>query len=445
MGSALPSGEAGGKPAGEDVPVSAQAGACAFGLCAEAVPADSSGMAALAGTVRDSATALGMAWWAGAPAYAPRPDTFVWIQTGKLGYGLRLGRQGLFARVDVRVIVEGGSGELELRSTARVGQRKSLAGFPAVGRLDYDPNLYLAGNTNVYGPMLMWRGDMGLASDFDIRYTGGTPKPTVWKSENPIWKNLPLTFPGTKDWMAAQDSVLDAADPGGAAFQDPWFATRVVPGGTVFKDTTLADARILSKGRIVLGAGSVLRNCIVIAGEAGIEGNADIANSLVYGRERLIITGSPALTGQYLSRDSLYLETREPFAGYPVFYVHGNRLKPGGRLVAAKASGEAILVYGGDRNAAGDLDVHMITRDSVDIKGLIYANGNATIGGTTHGSVLFDRPVFIGRTGTTYVGFLVNAQYHPPEPAALLPLPLVLDPAEPAVLSISTALSYQAH
>ena len=69
-----------------------------------------------------------------------------------------------------------------------LGQALDLRKMPALGLLNHEGNMVLAGNAQVTGPVLLWRGSVRKATDYNVRWTGqpvsprsgrGTGRPTT--------------------------------------------------------------------------------------------------------------------------------------------------------------------------------------------------------------------------------------------------------------------------
>lgn len=331
----------------------------------------------------------------------------------------RVASRGLLARVSSTGRTALPKPGREKLRTALIGQALDLGTLPAVGLLNQEGNMVLAGTAQVTGPVLLWRGGVRKATDYHVRWSGGGGhQGSVWDSTAPAWKKLEPDFRRADAWVAAQEKLIDGGDPS----DDPDYdsgdvADLPVEDSVSLEGKAYGATRIRARTVLRIGDGAVLMDCKLLAPRIVIEGDAVVENSVAFATRTLSIRGGAIKGGQFAARDSLVIEADQAFEGWPTFYVQGRATKARdgsdstfvGWLEIRKAGGGGLFL-----SAARDLPVHdqgvrLFLGREASVEGLVYSGGFATVEGRLKGSLLCKNLRFEYK-GTIWLGHLKDAR-----------------------------------
>ncbi len=351
------------------------------------------------------------------------------IDGDRLGFLLDVIPLGLFLQAYAQGKVKYGTetSALIAKQSVRIEQLLDLGDFPAVGLLNREGNLVLAGTSEIHGSVMLWRGEVRKATSEKIRWQNGVGHiGPVWDSTSVIWDNMEADFTRVHSWMEVQDALIQddilVSERKGLPF---WRA----PHGTELTDTLLENHTIVGSGLLLIGSGARLLNCTILAKEVEIKGNAQIENGLVYSSRNMRIREEASLKGQFLARDSLVLDLGVPQNGYPVFYVHG-RPSVGeetdsiyiGELYARNYQGEGIFMHASWEIPDYNSDVRIRVDSAVFLHGLIFTPGFVQLEGSVEGSVICQNFRF-QHSGTIWFGHLKNVKIK--SSLSSIPVPVV--------------------
>lgn len=302
---------------------------------------------------------------------------------------------------------------------ALVGQALDLGGLPAIALLDQSGNMVLAGNAQVTGPVLLWKGDVRKATDYKVRWKAGRGHvgPT-WDSTAEAWARVRPDFRRAEEWIHRQESMLSSRD----WSDDPDYDSGTVsdlmlPDSGLLADTLLENVRILASKHLRVGSGVRLRNCKLLSANIVISGeDARLEEVLAFAGRNLEIQAGTLIGGQFLARDTLLVSLPIPMQGTPVFYVQGRVIKKGpqdagfvGAMLLEKAQGEGIFLAAVPDCPFLDHEVRLESGPGVKISGLLYCGARALVESEIQGS-LIARSLIFEYEGTIYGGHLMNAQ-----------------------------------
>jgi hypothetical protein len=321
---------------------------------------------------------------------------------------------------------------------ALLGQSLDLARFPAIGLLNHEGNMVLAGSAQVTGPVMLWRGDVRKATDYHMRWTGGQGHvgPT-WDSTADAWKRAGIDFGRADRWMEAQGRMLEAGDFSADGDYDSGKVADLRLGDSVLlADTVIANARITAR-RLTVGAGARLRDCKLAAKSIEIREGAELLRVIAFAQGNLHITGGTILGGQFLAGDSIRLATDRPLAGWPFFYARGrmsNRGRPDsamvGALIIAKAAGQGLFISACREHPPYDQQERLIVAKGVRLSGFLFTPCYAHMEGDLDGSLICHN-LRLDYQGTIWLGHLKDSRIS--HSRARLPVPLLFPGLEPAV------------
>ena len=335
----------------------------------------------------------------------------VWKTTASesTGYSYSIRQYGLFKRIHVVSRVRAGTFRADKRAAARAGHVLGLDAFPSLGVLAPGSNLGLALDAEVAGPVYIPNGVYRFMDDYAVRYRGSIKTLTVWNKDSEFAKLMPFTFAKTRTWV--KDGKRQVADLGSspAPAADPeWETTEVFEGGKVLSGRTWDGAKLLCPGRITLGAGAVLKDCLIMASEIRIEGNAQVSG-LAFASGAMTVAGQPSLKGQFIAGDSLRIDIASPLSDYPVFYVQGQDTvgSRSGQLDIVRATGQGVFLYSGDSLGVNLylLPASITLGPETDLQGFAYTRGMVGVSGRFRGSVIGKGPAFY-KDPTIYTGIL---------------------------------------
>lgn len=358
-----------------------------------------------------------------------------------LSFTVRVAEWGLFARAvsrgKTKLPLPGGR---EKRRSSWIGQELDLGEFPALGLLNREGNLVLAGSARIDGPVLLWRGGVRKATDYAVRAgRGAAHRGAVWDSTAPAWSRILPDFRRVEAWVARQQRMLEGF---GFSKDGDYDSGQVVdwsPSDSVrIADTTLIATRIRAAKAIVVESGAVLRHCKLLAPEIRITGNSRLHNSLTYASRNLNISGSELQGGFFAANDTLSLASDFPLTDWPTFYVQGRSIRTAGSdsayvglLHIGKVSGEGLFFSANTTAPKFDQQIRMNLEKNAVITGLLYCGGYARIEGRVLGSVLC-RNLRFEHMGTIWLGHLMDAELQAPSAPFQIPAPLLF-PAFPVL------------
>lgn len=354
-------------------------------------------------------------------------------------FDLTVRTHGLFARV--RSV---GSTDLPRPGRSReysalVGQILDLGTLPALGLLNHEGNMVLAGNTQVTGPVMLWRGDVRKSTDYHVRWSGkGGHSGALWDSTAKAWKSAIVDFDRAEAWMKAQERMLAAKDFSGDGDYDSGMVVDIVlPDSGVLMDTVLTNARIRAGRVLKVGSGTRLVDCKLASGRIIIEGDAVLERALVYAGRTLEVNGGRIEGGQFLAMDSVRIASGSPLKGYPVFYAQGRMVKRGlpdssmtGALLIGNVSGEGIFLSACLEHPPYDQDIRLSVASGARLTGLLYTPCMARMEGSLQGSLICHNLKF-KHEGTIWLGHLRNAHIEAMSGRKGIPAPMLF-PGFPA-------------
>jgi hypothetical protein len=328
---------------------------------------------------------------------------------------------------------------------ALLGQSLDLAKLPALGLLNHEGNMVLAGTAQVTGPVMLWRGDVRKATDYNVRWTGKTGHGgPVWDSLAAAWKLSVADFGRADAWIKAQQALLD----GGEGSLDGDFDSGLVrdirlPDTAAVSDTVLTDARIVAREVLRVGSGARLTHCKLLSRRILIEGDARLDRTLAYASKTLGVLGGSIEGGQFLAVDSVRIASDMPLKGYPVFYAQGrmaNRGKPDSAMVGAleidKASGEGVFLSACKEHPEYDQGIRLSVGTGAHLSGLLYTPCFARMEGGLDGSLICHNLKFEYK-GTIWLGHLKDAHIDGVSGRKVIPAPLLFPGFAPAVFAES--------
>lgn len=353
-------------------------------------------------------------------------------------FSLTVRSHGLFARAVALGISPTPPPGRTAAKEALLGQTLDLAKFPALGLLNHEGNMVLAGSAQVTGPVLLWRGDVRKATDYHVRWTGGAGHagPT-WDSTAEAWKRVAIDFSRADGWMAAQSRMLAAGDfSADGDFDSGTVADMRLGDSALLADTAIARARIIA-GRLILGAGARLRDCKLAAKSIEIREGADLQRVIAFSQGNIRITGGAIRGGQFLAVDSIRLATDRPLSAWPFFYARGrvkNRGRPDSAMVGAllvdQAAGQGVFVSACREHPPYDQQERLAVAKGVRLSGFLFTPCYARMEGDLDGSLLCHNLRFEYQ-GTIWLGHLKDSRLA--QSRARVPAPLLFPGLEPAV------------
>lgn len=323
---------------------------------------------------------------------------------------------------------------------ALLGQTLDLARMPALGLLNHEGNMVLAGSAQVTGAVLLWRGDVRKATDYHVRWTGGSGHvgPT-WDSTAEAWKRAGMDFARADKWMEAQSRMLAAGDFASDGDYDSGKVSNLRLGDTaMLVDTVLSRARITA-GKLIIGSGARLRDCKLAAKSIEVRAGADLLRTIAYAQGNLRITGGAIRGGQFLAGDSLLVSTDRPLSGWPFFYARGrmsNRGRPDSAMVGAllidKATGQGLFISACREHPPYDQQERLAIAKGVRLSGFLFTPCYARMEGDLEGSLLCHNLRFEYQ-GTIWLGHLKDSRIS--QSRARIPAPLLFPGLEPAMFA----------
>jgi hypothetical protein len=300
----------------------------------------------------------------------------------------------------------------------------------------------LAGNAQVTGPVMLWRGDVRKATDYHVRWTGsGGHTGVVWDSAAEAWKYAAIDFSRAQAWIKDQDAILAARDFTKDSDFDSGMVRDLVLPDSARLDSGLTDARVVAAQVLRVGSGARLRGCKLISRRIIIEGGSVVERSLVYASRTLDIRGGRIEGGQFLVGDSLRIDADQPLRGYPVFYAQGrmaNRGKPDssyvGALIVSKAEGEGLFFSACLDHPMYDQDIRLSVGAGSHLTGLLYTPCHARMEGVLEGSLICHNLKFEYK-GTIWLGHLKDARIHAPTGKRIIPAPLLFPGFSPTAFA----------
>jgi hypothetical protein len=411
---------------------------CGLPVCADSIPPglDTSAARRQAEALADTAFAQAMAFLRQSGPAAEMQIAWVNAPSESSGYAWSVRQLGMYRRIHGRSIVRAGPYAITRNVSALAGRELAMDEYPAIGLTNSYGNMVLALNAEVSGPVLLTRGDVRKSTDYNVRYTGRTSQVTVWDSSAAIWKGLPLRFPAARAWDSAMASEL--SKPNGPGPDASWDSTAWFPDPISLPPGVRQHQRILCKGKLILGDGVDLRDCLVAAGEIAIQGDARIEGGAVFSAGKMAIVGEPNLKSQFLSRDVLRISMQAPLKGFPLFYAEGRASERThtGSLQVSQAQGEGIFLA--DTYPAGtitsNLEHALVFGAATDLKGFASTDHVIDARGRFRGCVLADNLGFV-LGETTWIGHLAYGDFGLADVGLRLAFPATEAGREPLVLA----------
>lgn len=340
------------------------------------------------------------------------------LENPNLSFRLEVAGRGLLGRaVSVGRTRLPGEGRRKV-AHALVGQSLDFARLPAVGLLNREGNMVLAGNAQVTGAALLWRGGVRKATDYHVRFRGGPGHSgPLWDSTAPAWRRVEPDFRRAEAWARAQEALLAGGDPSRDPDYDSGQVTDLHLGDSAtLADTALAGVRIRAGRKLSVGSGAVLVDCKLLAPEIEVSGNAVLENVVAFASRNLELTGGEVKGGQFAANDTLRLDLADPLEGWPVFFVRGRTVRAGrpdsaylGCLRVTRASGGGFFLAAVDGRPAYDQEIRLELGKAASLTGLAYCGGFADVQGSLRGSLLC-RNLRFEHMGTIWLGHLRDAR-----------------------------------
>lgn len=377
----------------------------------------------------------------------PGPDQDLGYATEGLDYKLddagrdfrlQVRSRGLFARAIATGKSPTPTPGLTATGEALLGQSLELARMPALGLLNHEGNLVLAGTAQVTGPVLLWRGDVRKATDYHVRWAGGPGHagPT-WDSTAEAWKRTLMDFARADSWMAAQARMTASGDFSADGDYDSGTVRDARLGDSAsLSDTAIAGARIVA-GRLVLGSGASLRDCKLAVRDLEIREGARLERVIAYAQGNIRIIGGELRGGQFLAVDSIRIATGNPLSGWPFFYARGRIARRGtpdsamvGALLIDKAVGQGVFVSACREHPPYDQQERLSVAKGVRLNGFLYTPCYARMEGDLAGALICHNLRFEYQ-GTIWLGHLKDARLSGSR--SRIPVPLLFPGLKPAV------------
>ena len=351
-----------------------------------------------------------------------------------LEFHLRVATRGLLARA----VATGKTrlpGEGRRKShAALVGQELDLAALPAIGLLNKEGNMVLAGSAQVTGPVMLWRGGVRKATDYHVRWrgSGGGHAGAVWDSTARAWDRVKPDFRRAENWVRDQLALAERGAVDGDPDFDPGTVEDLSFGDSAYlSDTALAGVRLRAGRRLVVGSGAVLVDCKLIAPEIRVEGDAALEDVIAFASRKVDIRGGSIRGGQFAAVESLTVANSERLDGWPIFYVHGRKVNAGrpdssclGSLRIERAQGEGIFLSAAHGRPVYDQDIRLHLGAAAAVTGLLYCDGYAEVEGRLKGSLLC-RNLKFEYKGTIWLGHLKDARIEGFAGSKVIPAPLL--------------------
>lgn len=364
------------------------------------------------------------------------------LEDSDLKFSLVVKSRGLFARAvavgKTRLPMPDGRAS---KRTGFIGQAVDFSKLPAICLSNHEGNMVLAGNAQVTGPVMLWRGEVRKATDYHVRWQGGSGHsgPT-WDSTAPAWKLVFPDFGRADAWMKAQETILSghsfASDPD---YEEGTMHDLFLGDSGNVADTSISGARIFAGRVLKIGAGARLKGCKVLSLRVLIQDDARLDGIIAFAGHKLEIKGGEIHGGQFLAVDSLSIATHFPLEGFPFFYVQGRTINPGkldssfvGALVLEKTQGQGFFLSSVERRPRYDQEIRLIVSHNVRVSGLLYTGGMAQVEGEIQGSLICQNLKF-EYGGTIWLGHLKDAHIASFPLHTLYPGPLLFPGFAPVV------------
>ncbi len=358
-----------------------------------------------------------------------------WVSKGKdsIGFGWSIRQFGLFRRVFVHSRAQNDSNTIDLRASAMLAQKLELDDFPALALTSQGSNVVLAMDARITGPVLLATGGVRLATHAKVRYYGNLRFFTTWDKTASVWSRLPLQFPATRKWNAEKVSELEAMTAGKPDSDPAWDSTEILSGPFRLKNIR-KNVRLFVKGELIIGSGSKLVGCQVVADAVVIEGNAVIDGGVILSAGKMTITGEPSLKGQFISRDTLTLAVQSELVDYPVFYAEAVQDSMGyqGGMRILEARGQGIFLVDSDAFMLHYTRVSLFLGANTDLTGLAATDSYMDPRGVFRGSVIAHNLHF-QKDGTTWISHLGYADLGLAAPRTVLNFPGISSDDEPTM------------
>lgn len=367
------------------------------------------------------------------------------LEDSECVFDLTVRTHGLFARA--RSVGKSGLPRPGRSHTysALLGQLVDLGRLPALGLLNHEGNMVLAGNTQVTGPVMLWRGDVRKATDYNVRWTGSIGHSgAVWDSTAAAWGAARIDFRRADAWIKGQEDLLASRD----FTKDTDFDSGMVKDlrlpDTAKVDTILSDTRIYAAQVLRIGSGARLTDCKLLSKRIIIEGDATLDRTLAYASRTLDVKvgqGGRIDGGQFLAGDSLRIASDAPLKGYPIFYAQGRMANRGkadsamvGALMLEKASGEGLFLSACHDHPPYDQEIRLSVAPATHVTGLLYTPCHARMEGSLQGSLICGNLKFEYK-GTIWLGHLKDAHINALSGRKWIPAPLLFPGFPPAAFS----------
>jgi hypothetical protein len=355
----------------------------------------------------------------------------VWTRGDSAGVKVYVHPYGLYRRAVIQAFA-GRAGGPTVSAAGLLGRKAPLDDFPAFGMMNADGNMVAGGSTVIDGKVLLSRGSIRQATDYNIRFTGDIKNAVVVTDSSPMWRTLPLTFADATEWILLREADFAAAARGKPLARDSLRGPMRVHAGDTSITGTFAG-RLLATGRVSVSGSARLENAEIWAESLSIDGPVTTRNVLLYGRSEVSLSGEPDLDGQFLSRDSMRVRMQSRHAGNPVFYVNGWYSDQGyfSTMDIQDTRSRGLFLVGAYDLPAYYARPTLILGDSSRIDGMLYTNSNASLMGEVHGSAICEINRFEYK-GTIWLGHTLNATFIGFPPGEEWLVPPVFDLGSPA-------------
>lgn len=422
-------------------PDTVKVGPCGLVKCPDTVVVpiglDTSALALRAATLAESGLNLGIDLVRSQALQSNRPAQWTAVpgDSDSAAQAWSVAPFGIYLRVSSQARVLSRGYEKRRWSTALIGQDLKLDDYPALGLTNHEGNMVLALRGEVEGPVMLWHGTVRNADYNAVRYLGRTRNVIVWDSTAAIWKSLPIPFARTEAWMERRAQELDSIRVTGKVAADEAFErTEIVADGFTLSGHQWENTRFYCAGSLTLGAGAVFRDCQIVAATLRIGNDARFQGGAVMSLGRMEIQGSPVLSGQFLSGDTLVVNIASTLEDCPVFYVSGKAdiNSQRGMLHIANAQGRGIFLFQGNPELYGSTSLALDA--GTDLGGFAYTTAFMDIRGYFRGSIL-GKNLYFYLSPTIYLGHFAYAHCALAPVGAILPFGAVWEGVEPKVIA----------
>jgi hypothetical protein len=297
-----------------------------------------------------------------------------------------------------------------------IGQSLELSEQPVLALLDRSASLAVGANARIQGPVLLFHGQVRKAEFTKVDYTGRDLEiEALWDSGSAAWKRLPFSAVNLSAWLQTEALQLAAA-------KETKGSDSLNRKGIVFRRSGLlrlgddfhGNQAQLTAESIEMADGASCSQCVLTAlKDMKIRGQVHIEG------------------GQFLAGDTLQLDVATPVRGHAWFLTLGKSTDSAsgtvrqGLLDVRNLRGEVVLFTAGQVGLEQPQWLDLRLDESVDIQGLVYSAGVATLAGRIQGAVTVHH-LSVEKKGTIYINTLVNTHLLKQDPPRRIPVPIMM-------------------